>query len=240
MTNVENPQDQGQTPETEEPTRYRQKSTFERQFLKFRRGLELTASDDSLKTKAAQFGYGDAKVAEGLALADEVDRLYKAQKKAKADQFEATQVFRERRAAAETALKLLIQTARLAFKDDRGTYRALGLDQRRVKAYGDWLAQSDLFYTHLKSQPGAIEQMVAYNVTAEQIQAAEQLLTDTKEADKNQEKLKADSQDATELKNKAYRTFKNWMKGFIKVMTVALQDSPQMKEKLGIVTPSTV
>jgi hypothetical protein len=240
MTDTQNQQDQGQTQEQEEPKSFKQKKTFERDFVRLRRALELTISDPQLKTLADQFGHNDAKLAEGAALAAEVQRLYENQKNARAEKLQATETYRNLKKIADISAAAIVKTARIAFKNDRGTYEALGLSGPRLKAYGDWLEQNQLLYSHLLSRPGAVEEIAKYNITLEQIQAGQQELTDTMEADKHQEDAKAESQKATELKNIAYRDFKKFMRRFIKVMTVALEDDPQMKEKLGIVTPSKI
>lgn len=239
-TDLQDLQQQVEIVEEDNSRSTRRRYTFERHFHQLRRALELAISDATLNGYASQFGYDNIRLAEGKAFSDALETAYENQKKARADQLEASQIFNEKKELAQASVRHMVQTARLAFKDDRAAYQSMGLGEARKKAYGDWLAQHKLMYNQLLSRPGAVEQIAKFNVTLEQIQAALAELLDSMEADKNHEHFKAESQKTTELKNRAFNDFSTWMRGFLKVMTVALENDPQMKEKLGIVTPMQV
>ncbi len=240
MSEQDQAQDQGQNGDNKDSKKKKQRISLEDEFYGLRRILGLVETDTKLKTAAGEFSFTAEKLAIGTDMGNGADSLYEAQKKARALQLAASRLFKALHAQAKDILMELIRRAKVAFEKDPDMLETLGLNRRRRRSFGKWIAQSKIFFNRLLENPAALEQMAKYNTTLEELQAGKQLLLDTADAEAAHESAKAEAQRATELRNIAFNEFARWMAGFIKVMTVALEDDPQLKEKLGIVTPSKV
>jgi hypothetical protein len=217
-------------------SKWKKKQSFERELVQIGRGIDLSINDDTLNGYASEYGYSAERLNGLKTYYDETESAYETQQKALAKQRAATRLFVQNKGKAEARIAHLVATARLAFKNDPDTYDALGLRGKRKRAYGEWVAQNKHFFENLLI-PETAAQMTGYKVTMEEMQAGNQELLDTITADTAQENAKAEAQKATELKNKAWRRLKRAWRKYINIMKEALEDDPQMKEKLGIVAP---
>lgn len=234
-TGVTDTENEGE--DSQESTRKRRYS-FESQFNVFRNAITLSQNDEDLKQYAADYGYKANRI-DGLnTLLNETSEAYQKQLSAWAAQRSATLIFLQKRQKANDSLRHFVDTARLAFKNDPITYDALGLKGPRHTSYGKWTEQNLYFYTKILSMPDALAQIANHQVTQEQLEAGETELKETIAVKAEQENAKAEAQRATGVKSKAWRKLKRAMRKYFNVMREALEDDPQMKEKLGIVTPA--
>lgn len=214
--------------------------TFEKRLNQYRRAIELSLTDETLKQYAGEYGYSPERLADAKALLEETETLYEDFKSKQASQRAATRALKEAKKKANDLIQHFLQTLRLAFKDNLDTLDALGIRGTRKQAFGDWVAQNKLFYNKILAMPQVSEELAKYNVTPEQLNEGKQMLLDTIAADTHQEDIKAEAQRATESKNKSFRKLKTWMSKYFKVMKVALEEDPQLQEKLGIIVPSSL
>ncbi len=228
------PQDPG------DPKKFKKKTSLAREFQKLKRIHKLGSTDESLSGTGNSIGYTPERMAEAGQLAVKVDDLVGDQKATKSTQLKASRAFKLQFKKADGMTTLIVRTSRLAFEGNPDMIQALGLKGRRNLTLGDWLPQNKHLIKGLLGIPGALEQIGKFNTTQEDIETALQEVLLTEDLDRAHEKTKAEAQEATELKNKAYKEFYDWMTRYIKFMELALEDRPQMKEKLGIVTPSEV
>jgi phosphopantetheinyl transferase (holo-ACP synthase) len=234
----------GESTETTETTEETKKRTviltFEKRVNQYRRAIELSLTDEALRQYAGEYGYSPERIANAKALLEETETLYEDFKSKRASQRAATRALKEAKKKANDLIQHFLQTLRLAFKDNPDILDALGIRGSRKQAFGDWVAQNKLFYNKILEIPQVSEELAKYNVTLEQVNEGKQLLLDTIAADTHREDTKAEAQRATEAKNKAFRKLKRWMSKYYKVMKVALEDDPQLQEKLGIIVPSSL
>ncbi len=229
--------------EKKEPAKKKRavKTTFARRYRIMDNALEASMDvKGPLYKYAKQHGYGRKKLTEGKHLRDELWRLYEEQHLARETQKAATQKFKEKWKKADETVCYIVQAARLVFKDDPYACQTLHLKGNRLKVMGEWSAQNGHFYSILLDSPDLLEKMNRVNVSREMILEGQKQMKEAQNADALKENAKAESQHATELKKKADIAFSNWMKRYIKLMCVALDVKPQLKELLGVTTPATV
>lgn len=226
--------------EVQEPEKKKKKvrRTFEKQFSEVRNIIELSIKDETLKGIAAEYGYPAGRIAGLKSMFDETDGHYEDQKTALAKQRAATRDFVEKKEKATKTTRHIVDTAKLAFKNDPDMYDELGLNDRREKAFGPWAAQNKYFYGKILV-PENVAVMAEFKVTQAELETGQQEVLDTITAETEGENSKAEKQKATELKYKSWNKLKKAVRKYINVMKEALEDDPQMKEKLGIVTPIT-
>jgi len=103
-----------------------------------------------------------------------------------------------------------------------------------------WILQHKYFYETILVQPDHIAQIAKYNVLQAQLDDGYNALLEAIDAASKKLNAKAEAQKATELKSKAWQKLILAMRKYHNVMKAVLEEDPQMKEKLGIVTPIEV
>ncbi|MCP4153772.1 MAG: hypothetical protein GY757_38960 [bacterium] len=234
MSNQEHQQEATQEPGRR--TRRKARNTIDHQYRRYWLNIEASTGDEQLMHYAAQFGYTQEKIAEGKTLLDELSSALNFQKDKKATFRTAFSHFQKKKLKADNTAIRFMQLARFVFKEDPVSIELLELQGRRKRSFSERVEQNKQFYKKLLSTPELLEKMNQYNISAETLQAGLQEVEEIIAADAAQEKAKADVQIATEEKDKVLKKMKHWMNTYLKVMKIALQDVPQQKEKLGIVT----
>lgn len=228
--------------ETKEPEKKLKtiKITFDRQLNLNKAYIKLSLEDPTLKQYADDYGYHPERVQGLYTLLSDVNKLYNGQMIAQGVLVEVQRLFREKFKIADGTIRDHVAVARMAFRKDPATYALLHLGERRKKTYGSWMEQNNNFYTTLLSLTDAVAQMTKYHVAQAELEAGQKELQEVSDAFEKKLNAKAEAQKATELKTKAWQKFKKAMSKFHNVMRVVLEEDPQMKEKLGMVTPIDV
>lgn len=224
--------------ETESVRRIRM--TFERQLS--HQGLYITLSlgDPTLKQYAADYGFPQEKIEGFKILYNDVEKLYSNQKLKAAELLEAIRLFLEKLDTARIKTQEIVNIARLAFKKDPAAYVALELNRIRKRTNDAWILQHKYFYETILAQTAYVAQITKYNVLQAQLDDGYNALLETIDAASKKLNAKAEAQKATELKTKAWLKLKWAMRKYHNVMKAVLEEDPQMKEKLGMVTPIEV
>ena len=122
------------------------------------------------------------------------------------------------------------------FQDNLHILDTLGLDDLRKVHFGEWREQTMRLYENIDT-PGVLEGYAKHSITREDLEAGKQAILDWEKAISDRNEAKAKAEKATKLKNKAFKELMKWWRGFVKVVDVALQDDPQLKEQINIVVP---
>ena len=80
--------------------------------------------------------------------------------------------------------------------------------------------------------------MAAFGMTQAKLEAGKKLLAETETANAAQEKEKGKAQQATLERDNAVEQLEEWLSDFISIARIALEEKPQLLEKLGVVEPS--
>ena len=75
-------------------------------------------------------------------------------------------------------------------------------------------------------------------MTQAKIETGKTLLEETESANAAQKKEKGEAQQATLERDKAVDNLEDWLSDFIAIARIALEEKPQLLEKLGIIEPS--
>ena len=169
---------------------------------------------------------------------DTANQLQQVQQKEYGDQFEATGDLKKKWENADAEYIRFVKVARIALKSDHALYQKLDLDGPRKRTLSGWLAQAKQFYINALADPIVLEKMAAYGMTQAKFEAGKTLLEETETANAAQEKEKGEAQQATLERDKAVDNLEEWLSDFIAIARIALEEKPQLLEKLGIVEPS--
>jgi hypothetical protein len=200
--------------------------------------IHNTQANDRIQTYLAEFGYTTDRMKDGQALYEAALTAYNQQKAKYGDQIGATASFKTAFERAKKSYMKLIKLARIAFKDDTGATKRLGLKGDRATNFAAWILQANQFYSNLLSSAVLIEQMTTYGMTLTKIQAGQADLHALEEANLAQEQGKGNAQNSTQTRDAALEALKIWVADFTKVARIALEAEPQLLESLGILKPS--
>ncbi len=195
-------------------------------------------SDEQVKTYLAEYGYDDTRLNEGKALYDTVQELQQKQTREYGEQYEATDALNAKRAEASAVYMNHVKIARVALQENRGAFQKLNINGKRKASLSGWLAQATQFYINATTDADIIAAMGKFNVTEQKLLAAKQLIEETVSLNAAQEKEKGEAQQATVERDEALDALEFWLSDFFAIARIALEEKPQLLEKLGIVEKS--
>ncbi len=206
--------------------------------LKYSICINNALGDRDIQGQLSAFGYDSEKLTIGKTLLEECDQLVKTQIKEYGDQFEATSVLNALWKTAEKTYMKSLKIARVAFSHDASAQAALLLNGNRKDSLSGWLQQSESFYANLIASTSFKTAMSTYGYTDEKLLTEQQQIIDLKTAKRNQEKEKGQAQQATLNRDKKLDELDSWVSDFIVIARIALEETPQFLEKLGILERS--
>jgi hypothetical protein len=178
------------------------------------------------------YGYDAATLAEGQALLDTARDLYDAQIREYGEQHAATQAFVDASEAADKVYGDHRRLAKLAFKNDAQRQTDLHLNQHKPRAFNPWYQQARHFYTALLADSDAQTALARFNVTADDLSAAQAQVEGVASLNNAQEQEKGEAQAATQERDAAIEALDDWLADFRVVARIALEDDPQLMEAL--------
>lgn len=199
--------------------------------------IDLSTEDTSLHGPLAVYGYDQPRILVGDGKVTLAEQTYHLQKRAYEDQYNATAAFEEAWQEADAFYLRMRKVAMVAFKDNAGIRTRLLLSGERARYFNKWLPEGIHFYENALNNPKIIEGFASFNITAETLQQGLDLVKNTREKDKIQEKLKAEAQKATKDRDAAFDDMDDWMADFLDIARIAFADDSQQLEKFGIVVP---
>jgi len=200
--------------------------------------IDNAISDEEINGLLAGFGYNSEKLSSGKALYDSAQLLNQQQKTDYGDQFAATEELNQEYEEANKEYMRQVKVARVALKNDYAAFLKLGLEGQRKRTLSSWLVQARQFYNNALADTVVLEKLAVFGITQEKLQAAKQAIDDVEAANARQKKEKGEAQQATKSRDSAMDNLDDWISDFIAISRIALEDKPQLLEKMGVVEPS--
>ena len=195
--------------------------------------IKGTLNNPSILAAVSPFGYGQARMEEGLALYREAQLLTELKNKAYGAQMGATTTVKRTREEAAVAYMAALKIARVVFAGDESAQNALGLEGSRKKSLSGWLDQARRFYNNVLRTPEFLAVMTAYNYPQAKLTAEVALVEAVWVKSELQDKERGAAQRATKMRNVKLAALDRWVAAYKKVAEVALAASPQDLEQLG-------
>lgn len=179
-------------------------------------------------------GFSSKRFLEGNSLLDECKMLHiqKSQKYGEKQEL-ASQIKAHEQLARQT-FEDHVAIVKFAFRKEPATLAKFNIERtaRKVEA---WTLQASYFYTKAAEHSSLLAQ---HGLTAEEMAQALAMVEAVTTA-RNQRLLrKGEAEEATRTRDLSIKALKAWMKDFRTYARLALKDSPQLMEALGMVVPS--
>ncbi len=199
-------------------------------------GLRINNSlgDNAIKNAVAGMGYTEEKLQEGAALLNEADVLFETQLKEYGDVDGAQNIFATSKIKANATYMVMLSIARVAFKKDVKAITTLELNGARASTVSGWLKQTRNFYRSILANESWKSVMSGYGQTEEMLNAALQEIEVVNTANEQVKKEQGDAQNATLMRDMKFEELIDWLNDYEEIVKIALANSPQLLEKLGI------
>ncbi|MDR7732111.1 hypothetical protein PG316_08455 [Riemerella anatipestifer] len=212
----------------------RAKRISELQYLENYRVLFANLDEvQDLKTELADYGYDDAKIAEGKALFDHTQQLYNQNQQETAEEKEAYARFSDAFDVLKKTYSKHRKIAKVALMKKPELWKTLALDGSLSAAYLKAMQEIKTFYEQAQSHSEAQPLLEKFKINKAAVDAQIAQIQQVETLRAAYEKEKGESQDATQQKNKAFATLSDWVREFYAVAQIALDDRPQLLENIG-------
>ncbi|HRJ42538.1 MAG: hypothetical protein KJZ86_16625 [Caldilineaceae bacterium] len=199
-----------------------------------RLALTNALAESELLTALAQCGYDEARLQQGKSHYESALAVWQSQQQKQSRRRAAVLACNQADAAATHPYMRSVKLCRILYRDDLVTYRALGLVGIRSRSFATKVAQMRLFYTTALGSPQILATLADYGVSESQLQADFALVAVLESARSRREVENGAVQDATQSRLQAFSALERWMGDFASIARLALEESPQRLEMLGL------
>lgn len=195
--------------------------------------FENLSKESDLTTELAEYGYDEAKIAEGKQLYDEARKTFDTNVKETREESLASLIFQEKYQNVQKQYSTHRKKARIIFEDNEEALVQLKLKGSAARAIALAMEEMRAFYQLLDSTPNLLTPLKQLKVTEQEVKTQLQEFSEVEKAYATYLQEKGESQQATRDKNKAFEALDKWVSKFYKVAKIAFEDRPQLMEALG-------
>ncbi len=237
-----NGEPEAETPPSPEPVKEEKKgrkkptNTIGKVLVTIRTSIQNAKLPGSFFDYIKRFGFNGVRLGEGESMVTTTETARTNQLNANATRMQVYRDFKSLKKAAQLIYRHHRVIGQEIFRGNTHLRDKLGLSGALKEIFGDWIGQTMQLYDNLDT-PGVLEGYASFNITPEALAAGKQAVLDAEAGLAAKKKAKADAEKATELKNKAYKELLSWWSKFLKVVHIALEEDPQLKEQVHIIVP---
>lgn len=200
----------------------------------YRVAFENVEKQPEIAAIMAEFGYDETLLTEGKTLLTKTRASYDFNKKEDDETTVAYSNFTTTKDNLAKVYSLHRKKGKVIFRKDETTYKKLGLKGSLPTSYLKWLETVKKFYAVAVGNSEIEKKLKRLKVTPNELQKTVTLIASLESARAEYLNEKGESQDATKQKDKAFGEIDDWMSEFYAVAKIALEDSQQLLESLGM------
>ena len=199
----------------------------------YRVALENAETQSEIAAIMAELGYDSTVIGAGKTLLAETRTAYDANKTEDDETSAAYADFSSKKEQLEDTFNIHRKKAKVVFRNDSLTADKLAISGAMPRSYMKWLEAARKFYSVASTDTAIQGKLARLKISAEDLTAANTLITDLEAARAEYLKEKGESQDSTKIKDAAFAKIDDWMSEFYAVAKIGLEDNPQLLEALG-------
>ncbi|NLW46298.1 MAG: hypothetical protein GXY86_03020 [Firmicutes bacterium] len=200
--------------------------------------IENALSDNDVKTALAGYGYDEAMLQTGKTLYDEAFELNLAQKKETGEKVAATTEFNNLWAEVDQQYMKTLKVARIVLKNLYKADQSAMLYGVRKPSFNGWQEQAVSFYANILKDPQLLEVMAKFGYPEEKLKEEYEMVKEVIQKQLRQKKEKGESEQATRFRDQKLDELADFVSDLRGIAKVALADTPDYLEKLGILARS--
>jgi hypothetical protein len=197
--------------------------------------IENAIADPTVASAIAEYGYDDARMAEGKSLCDRATELHQKQFAEYGDKYEATDELHKAWREADEAYRTTFRIARIALREKKKAWSSMRLYNANKRSLLNWLSEVNTFYSNLLNDLELILEMERFAYTRERLLAEQALVDSVAEAKRMRDTEQGEAQYATMERDQVLAELGQWFDDFMEIVDIALAKTPQQMEKLGVV-----
>ncbi len=200
--------------------------------------IKATRNQAVISSLMAELGYNDAALAKGEALCEVAKAALDANKKEADESSIAYASYAELKSKVDKDYRLMRKKAKVAFRKKPLVLAQLALEGEMPRAFVGWQGGIRTFCITAINDEGILNELAVLKTTKEDLETT---LSDLDELQNRRSTYlieKGESQQATQVKDEAFRALDDWMRDFYAVAKIAMEDQPQLLESIGIVVKS--
>ncbi|MBN2521054.1 MAG: hypothetical protein JXB17_11145 [Bacteroidales bacterium] len=192
-------------------------------------------SDKEIRDAVCNFGYNEQRIAEGKRLYDELGAIETEHLVKTGEKVGLYNRKKEKHKELSRSYMKYLKIARIAFVSNIEAREALLLDGVRERTYKKWVFQVSVFCNNLLDNSEYWPDLEQYGVTKDHIVKLKKDLLELMDLSDKGAKVTGLVKMLTQKKKKQTQKVQDWVSDYIKIARIALEDTPQSLEKLGIV-----
>jgi hypothetical protein len=203
-----------------------------------RKALENTLADVYIAEQMAMSGFDETLINEGMALVTDAEAMLTLNEQESRETIDAKKNFDAKYEQLDGFYDVHRKKAKVLFRNDPYALTKLDLAKAEPRVFESWMNTVETFYI-VSSEDAEIQQKLArLKIDAEAIAGAQTLISEVKAARRLWENERVEDQDATNRKKAAVKALDDWMREFLTVAKIMLEDRPELLEKLGFLVKS--
>ena len=199
----------------------------------YRVALENAETQSEIAAIMAELGYDSTVIGEGKTLLAETRTAYDANKTEDDETSAAYADFSSKKEQLEDTFNIHRKKAKVVFRNDSLTADKLAISGAMPRSYMKWLEAARKFYSVASTDTAIQGKLARLKISADDLTAANTLITGLEATRAEYLKEKGESQDSTKIKDAAFAKIDDWMSEFYAVAKIGLEDNPQLLEALG-------
>jgi hypothetical protein len=198
-------------------------------------GINGAATNPEVMNRLKPFGYTEEKMSVGKSLYDQTQGEVIAQQKEYGEQYTANEVVESLWKNNQKDYRQTLELCRIGLKNKVGALHSLRASGSRNRSLTGFIKDARVLYSNLLKQPDYLQTMATFGITEEKLTAALEGIQDLETAYQNYLKERGEAQEATSRRDELFDSLYDWYSDFRAVARIALADSPQLLEGLGVV-----
>ena len=207
------------------------KQKFESFITNSRTILNISSKANNIKDAIGDYGYTDERLAQGYRLYDELVEVAKEQEDKEQEKKECF----DKKAAAQAKIASeymkYLKIARIVFNKDDEAYLALSLKGPRERVYNKWYHQVTVFCNNLLANEEYLNKMGAFGVSKRDIKKLKEDLEQIQQISDECTRLTAKVRSLVKEKKIRMIRWQEWLSDYIKIVRIAIQDTPSANKK---------
>ncbi len=186
-----------------------------------------------IKMQMAEYGYDQKALEAGQEKYEIALNYYNKRQEEEAQKKQTYQIYLKEYKKVEEEFRKDRKRAKIALLDRKDLYPIFYLKKPIPDAHLQLLYDAKLLYEQIQTNPLAHELLSPFKLNK---QGAVEKLKQIEIVNRlrgKYEKEKAESQQCTQNKNRAFKDIRQWVRKFYAVAQIALEDSPQLLESIG-------
>jgi hypothetical protein len=198
-------------------------------------GILGASNSPEIQEKMTPFGYSPEKIAQGLTLLDKTKRLIALQVGNYGDQYFATDELDRKWDKEYGRYMVTVKVVRVAFRKRTDMLAKLKVTGERKRSLSGWLNDARIMYANILDTPEALTVMAQYGYSPEKLADELAAVDEVELLHSKRLAEKGEAQQTTVERDKAIDELCNWYSDFRAIARIALFDTPQLLEAIGIV-----